>query len=51
MNTNDENLKKSQLLQLAQQGNEEALAQLFNQLIKLGIKYDRVKCRRRSFFL
>lgn len=33
MNTNDDNLKKPQLLQLAQQGNEEALAQLFNQAL------------------
>ena len=33
MNTNDENLKKPQLLQLAQQGNEEALAQLLNQAL------------------
>jgi hypothetical protein len=33
MNTNDENLKKSQLLQLAQQGNEKALAQLLNQAL------------------
>lgn len=33
MNTNDDNLKKPQLLQLVQQGNEEALAQLFNQAL------------------
>lgn len=39
MHTNDDNLKRPQLLQLAQQGNEEALAQLLNQaLAHKGIK-------------
>lgn len=33
MNTNDENLKRTQLVQLAQQRNEEALAQLLNQAL------------------
>ncbi len=33
MNTNDENLKRPQLLQLAQQGNENAIAQLLNQAL------------------
>ncbi len=33
MNPNDENRKRPQLVQLAQQGNEEALAQLLNQAL------------------
>lgn len=33
ISTNDDNLKKPDLLQLAQQGNEEALAQLLNQAL------------------